>query len=225
MAAAFISLFFDPRSVMIKCRGIPYFIRNARRYSRLNADTEFRIRPRELIYTTSDRFAPAGAGRGHYLHQDLWAARQRHDRGVRNHVDVGSRVDGFIAHILPFCNVTYVDIRALPATIPGLEFREGSITSLPFNRGSIPSISCLHVIEHIGLGRYGDSVEPKGYLIAAAELGRVLAPGGTLLLSTPVGKQRLCFDAHRIFDPQTVLDAFANLELVEFNLINDTGLG
>jgi SAM-dependent methyltransferase len=96
---------------------------------------------------------------------------------------------------------------------------------MPFDDDSVPSLSSLHVIEHIGLGRYGDTVDPNGYLKAAAELCRVLAPGGRLLLGTPVGRERVCFDAHRVFDPETIVQAFEELVLAEFLLIDDAGRG
>lgn len=96
---------------------------------------------------------------------------------------------------------------------------------MPFEDNSVISLSSLHVIEHIGLGRYGDSVNPEGWLLATKELSRVLAPGGRLLVSTPVGRERLCFDAHRIFDPETILKAFDQLTLKEFSLIDDQGQG
>ncbi|MEJ2672824.1 MAG: DUF268 domain-containing protein [Deltaproteobacteria bacterium] len=127
------------------------------------------------------------------------------------------------AHILPFCEVIYVDIRPLNQDIEGFVFKQGSILNLPFDDNSIPSLSCLHVIEHIGLGRYGDPVEPDGYLQAARELVRVLQPGGIMLLGIPVGKERLCFDAHRIFDPQTVVKIFQPLVLEELRFIDDNG--
>ena len=127
------------------------------------------------------------------------------------------------AHILPFCRVTYVDIRPLSNSVEGLTFRQGSLLSLPFPAASIDSLSCLHVLEHVGLWRDGDPVEPQAYRRAAAELSRVLAPGGQLLMGTPVGRQRLCFDSHRIFDPQTIRDAFPTLHLAQFSLIDDVG--
>jgi SAM-dependent methyltransferase len=138
-------------------------------------------------------------------------------------VDVASRLDGFVAHLLPFCHVTYVDLRPLTGTAPGLTFQQGSILDLPFAENSIISLSCLHVIEHVGLGRYGDPLMPDGYSVAAAELARVLKPGGTLYLGTPVGREHLCFDAHRVFDPLTIVECFSGLELVEFSLIDDAG--
>lgn len=139
------------------------------------------------------------------------------------HVDVGSRLDGFVAHLLTFRELEYVDIRPLDNPPPGLQVLQGSIQEMPFPDNSIASLSCLHVIEHIGLGRYGDWVDPDGHLKAARELARVLQPGGRLYLGTPVGRERLCFDAHRIFHPATVQEMFPNLPLTEFSLIDDHG--
>jgi SAM-dependent methyltransferase len=206
--------------VVNRFRALPVFLRNLRTYRRLNRDERFAASARELFYTTYDRYAPAGAFRRHYFLQDLWAARRVFAARPARHVDVGSRIDGFVAHVMAFCPVTYVDLR--PADVPGLDFRQGSILQMPFETGSVPSLSSLHVIEHIGLGRYGDDVEPDGWRKAAGELARVLAPGGMLLVGAPVGRQRLVFDAHRIFDPRTLLDAFAGLRLEEFSLIDDS---
>lgn len=216
--------FFDPWEVFSKFRALPIFIRNWFRYRQLNRDKSFKVRIGDIYYTSYNRYSKAGTS-GHYFYQDIWAAKHLYDNCVKNHVDVGSRVDGFIGHILPFCQVSYVDIRPLDATVEGLEFCTGSILEMPFLDNSVPSITCLHVIEHIGLGRYGDPVEPNGHLKAATELVRVLMPGGELLLGTPVGRERLCFDAHRIFDPETILNAFGSLELKEFSLIDDSGEG
>jgi SAM-dependent methyltransferase len=218
------AFFFDPRRVAMSWRALPYFLRNMVTYRRASGASPFQARFRDLQFGTTDRFLTAGTLRGHYFLQDLWAARRIHERGVRDHVDVGSRIDGFIAHVLPFCRVTYVDLRPLEVAVEGLTYRQGSITALPFETGSVESLSCLHVIEHIGLGRYGDPVDPAGYLRAAAELTRVLRPGGELLLGTPVGRERLCFDAHRVFDPQTVVAAFDGLALQHFALIDDSGV-
>lgn len=135
---------------------------------------------------------------------------------------MGSRLDGYVAHLLVFCRVTYVDIRPVNISVRNLEFVGGSITELPFADSEISHLSSLHVIEHIGLGRYGDSVDPDGHIKAAAELCRVLAPGGTLILSTVVGRERLCFDGHRVFQPATIQDMFQDLCLESISLIDDT---
>ena len=216
-------LFVDPIQFANQLRALPTFLGNWRAYSRSNRHDRLRPSVREVWYRSYDRYAEAGSFTQHYFHQDLWAARLLHKNGVTNHVDVGSRVDGFIAHALLFARVCYVDIRPFSDAVDGLEYRQGSITALPFADDSVPSLSSLHVIEHIGLGRYGDPIDPDGHVRAAAELSRVLQPGGRLLVSTPVGRERLCFDAHRVFDPYTIVDMFGSLTLSQFGMIDDKG--
>jgi Caenorhabditis protein of unknown function, DUF268 len=94
---------------------------------------------------------------------------------------------------------------------------------MPFTINSIKSLSCLHVAEHIGLGRYGDPLDPMGTLKAAKELSRVLALEGNLYFALPVGKSKLCFNAHRVHSPETIRDYFADMELVEFSGVHDNG--
>jgi len=79
------------------------------------------------------------------------------------------------------------------------------------------------VIEHVGLGRYGDPLDPEGSAKAARELARVLAPGGHLYLSAPVGRARVCFNAHRVFDPQALPQSFPGLRVAGFSFVDDAG--
>ena len=212
----------NPFEMFRRLRGLPYFFSNLRAWQRAQLGT-FPARLSELRFLTWERFSDAGGATGHYFHQDLWVANRLFKTDTTRHVDVGSRLDGFIAHILPFCSVTFVDLRPISLSHDNFSFVQGTINALPFPNASVASLSCLHVIEHIGLGRYGDEVDPDGHRKAAAELVRVLAPGGRLYLGTPVGRQRLVFDAHRIFDPETIVEAFAPARLVSFHLISDAG--
>jgi hypothetical protein len=104
-----------------------------------------------------------------------------------------------------------------------LESIAGSVLAMPFGDRSLESLSCLHVAEHIGLGRYGDPLDPGGTVKAAAELQRVLREQGQLLFSLPVGRPRVCFNAHRIHDPRRIPEMFGELELIEFSGIDDRG--
>lgn len=158
----------------------------------------------------------------HYFFQDTWAAQRIADFAPASHVDVGSRVDlvGFLTSIT---EVTFVDIRPLDVPIEGLTGIEGSLTGLPFGDSSVNSLSCLHVAEHVGLGRYGDPLDPAGTDKAMGELQRVLAPGGQLLFSGPVGRLRTAFNAHRVQPPGRVIAAFDELELLEFSGLDDEG--
>ncbi|WP_052360328.1 DUF268 domain-containing protein [Solidesulfovibrio alcoholivorans] len=53
--------------------------------------------------------------------------------------------------------------------------------------------------EHDGLGRYGDPLDPDGDLKAMARAATLLAPGGLLYLSVPVGRDTVMWNAHRIY--------------------------
>jgi SAM-dependent methyltransferase len=128
------------------------------------------------------------SGGGHYFYQDIWALRKLAELQPEEHYDVGSRLDGFVGQATAICPVICYDIRHPSFQLPRLEFRVGSILDLPAPDNSIRSLSCLHVAEHIGLGRYGDAINPQGTEKALQELMRVLAPGGQLLFSIPVGR-------------------------------------
>jgi Caenorhabditis protein of unknown function, DUF268 len=157
----------------------------------------------------------------HYFHQAVWAAERIVARAPEEHVDVGS--DIYFAGILSVSvPVAFVDIRPLNVVLPRLHPLAGDLLDgLPFGDGSIDSLSCLHVAEHIGLGRYGDELAPDGTRRACIELQRVLAPNGRLYFSLPVGRPRVCFNAHRIHAPRQILAYFADLELEEFSLVGD----
>jgi SAM-dependent methyltransferase len=158
----------------------------------------------------------------HYLPQDAWAAQRVAEQRPRRHVDIGSSVE-LACFLTALMEVTFVDIRPLDIELEGLESIAGSVLDLPFADQSLESVSCLHVAEHVGLGRYGDPLDPAGTRKAMLELQRVVAPGGRLFFSLPVGRPRVCFNAHRIHDPHDIRAAFDELELVEFAGVDDAG--
>lgn len=215
------SFLISPYYLIIKFLSIPVYIKNIIAYNSLHQNTKFQIKFSNLLFTTTDRNKKSGEINNHYFHQDLWAAKNIFENNVSHHVDVGSRLDGFVAHLLPFCSVDYIDIRPIENEIDNLNFIKGTILELPYADNSVKSLSCLHVLEHIGLGRYGDKINPNGYIEAANELQRVLSPSGYFYFSTPVGKEKLYFDAHRVFSPETIVGAFNKLKLLEFHLIDD----
>ncbi len=149
----------------------------------------------------ADRYDTSGVASGHYFHQDLYVAQAIHAARPERHVDVGSRVDGFVAHVAAFRQIEVCDIRQLPGTSKNITFRQRDISEpAPEFDAYTDSLSCLHTLEHIGLGRYGDPIAYDGYRAAWHQLHRMVKPGGTLYFSVPVGRhQRIEFDAHRVF--------------------------
>jgi hypothetical protein len=211
--------------VRISARGLRgrwLFLRDLLHYRR--AKTPHKIPITSLFPIYRERFQQAGY-LGPYFHQDLWAARKIFAARPARHVDVGSRIDGFVAHCLTFMDVEVVDIRPVQDAPRGMIFRLDDAQHMTgFEDNSILSLSSLNVAEHFGLGRYGDKVDPDAHVTFMKSLQRVLAPGGRLYFSVPVGgHERVEFNAHRVLNPATVMNAFDRLRLVSFSCVNDDG--
>lgn len=150
-----------------------------------------------------------------YFFQDAWAFEKIVAARPERHIDVGShhRFVSFLSKVVP---TTMVDVRPLQAHMESIGFMEGTILALPFPDASLPSVSSICVVEHIGLGRYGDPLDPLGTQKALEELKRVVAPGGNLYVSLPVDDvDREYFNAHRMFTEETALRMFEPFEVVE----------
>jgi hypothetical protein len=204
--------------------GIPGFVRDLLKYKRRNRRRSFSVKLRHLFPVLTERKASAGTIGGDYFHQDLWAARKIFRRSPAKHVDIGSRTDGFVAHLLTFMDITVIDIRPLESNLAGLTFIQDDATTLAsIPSDSIDSLSSLHVAEHFGLGRYGDPIDPEACFTFMQSLQRVLSPGGILYFSVPIGRERVEFNAHRVFSTATILSAFSRLHLISFGFVGEDG--
>jgi hypothetical protein len=159
----------------------------------------------------------------HYFYQGAWLARKIAKVKPDHHIDIASSVLT-VSVISAFVDTTFIDYRPLKSKLSGLNSVAGDILHLLFDNESVKSLSCLHVIEHIGLGRYGDPLDPTGSIKAAKELERVIASEGNFYLSVPVGRERICFNAHRVFSPETIISMFPKLQLVDFSYVDDIGV-
>ncbi|SIS66947.1 protein of unknown function, DUF268 [Thalassospira xiamenensis M-5 = DSM 17429] len=158
----------------------------------------------------------------HYFYQAAWLSRKLASSKPYNHVDIGSDIKA-ISVLSAFVPVEFLDFRPLNVNISGLRCLGDDLLNLSRTSRSISSLSCMHVIEHVGLGRYGDPITPTGSLQAAKELERVISPGGRLYISVPVGEEKVCFNAHRIFDPVRFIEMFPELDLESFSFVDDLG--
>lgn len=158
----------------------------------------------------------------HYVLQAAWASRRIAEAASDTHIDVSSDIR-VVSTLSAFIPVVYAEYRPVHLRLAGLLQVTASLQALPFGDRSVRSISCMHVIEHVGLGRYGDALSATDHQAACQELSRVVAQDGTLLISLPVGRKRVMFNAHRVSDPVEVVSWFPGLRLREFSVITDAG--
>jgi SAM-dependent methyltransferase len=156
----------------------------------------------------------------HYIYHPAWATRIIKKINPQKHVDISSTLH-FCSTISAFFETEFYDYRPAKLNLSGLNSGEADLNSLNFETNSIECISCMHTIEHIGLGRYGDKLDPDGDLNAIKELQRVTKIGGNLLLVVPVGKPRIQFNAHRIYSFEMIQSLFYDFQLKDFSLITD----
>jgi hypothetical protein len=181
--------------------------------------------PEEFTLFLGDKGSESQGGGHPYFYQDIWALHKLAMFHPVEHHDIGSRLDGFVGQATVLSKISFWDIRPPAVKLPGFEYRYGSILEMPIPSWSVESLSCLHTIEHIGLGRYGDPIDPRGTEKALVELSRILAPGGQLLLSCPIGRERVCFNGQRILDPRRAIDSLSDLTFLEFSVIGDLESG
>lgn len=171
----------------------------------------------------------AGTAKGHYFHQDLLVASFIHAKNPRRHVDIGSRIDGFVAHVAAFRKIEVIDLRDLGDTGHGniLFVKADIMDDANIEKGITDSISCLHALEHFGLGRYGDQLDPHGHMKGFRNIVRMLQRGGTLYISFPIGRtNEVHFNAHRVFDPWEIFSWIQpedQLTLERFDYVDDEG--
>ena len=201
-------------SLWLRIKSLIIFFKDLSKYTKLKTNEQIPfgtgdIFPRIYDKTTTTKLDPV------YYLQGVWCSRKVFDHKPKSHVDIGSQAQmvGIISQFVP---TTMVDIRPLSVSLPELKFIKGDITNLPFKDDSLESLSSICVIEHIGLGRYGDELDQFGTEKAISELKRVIAKNGRLYITVPVDKaNKVYFNAHRAFTREFILNQFAPLNLME----------
>ncbi len=220
----------DPLKTIRSIRGMPQYLLDLRQMTRLARNetvmgqTEFPFG--KLYPCLEDRFKESGTAKGHYFHQDLLVARRIFINHPARHVDVGSSIEGFVAHVASFRPIEVFDIRPLSGSVPNMMF-----TQLDFmaNIGErmhdyTDSLSCLHALEHFGLARYGDPLNFYGHLVGLNNCHKILKNGGKFYFSVPIGPQRIEFNGHRVFSVKYLIDCFANKYVMDqFSFVDDKG--
>ncbi len=198
------------------------YVKNYFQFKKLSSETvdRFQINWHELYPCLHDNTGVTNFD-SHYIYHPAWAARILAKTKPSCHIDISSTLH-FCAIVSAFLPMKFYDHRPANMSLSNLSSEHADLLSLPFASNQIESLSCMHTVEHIGLGRYGDPLDPNGDLKAIAELKRVLAYGGNLLFVVPIGgKPKIMYNAHRIYAYQQIIEYFNDLELIEFSLIPD----
>ena len=208
------------RAILKRKKGVSKFLSDIRKFTDAGGEITH-------IYPILNEYLDqAGTATGHYFHQDLLVASLIHENQPTRHIDVGSRIDGFVAHVAAFRTIEVLDFR--PLTSCGhdqIKFMQADMMALDSKFYEITdSLSCLHALEHFGLGRYGDPINPTGHLIGFRNLHKMLKVGGILYISFPIGQHSVHFNAHRVFNPNEILEWSNGLFTLErFDFVDDRG--
>lgn len=184
-----------------------------------NNERDLPLRWEERLPCLNDRTSITEFDR-HYVFHLAWAARILAATIPSQHVDISSSL-AFCTLVSAFMPVRFYDYRPAILGLTNLDCNPADLLALPFDSQSVDSVSCMHVVEHVGLGRYGDPLDPEGDLKSIAELKRILAVNGNLLFVVPIGRPRIMFNGHRIYTYKQIISYFKGLDLVEFALIPD----
>ena len=208
--------------VMLSYRNVFWYLKTYREFQKLGGKVS------AVNMQLMDINSKSGTVRGHYFHQDLLVARYIYESNPVRHIDIGSRVDGFVAHVASYREIEVLDIRDLEDSgHPNIKFfKKDLMARVEEDYEITDSISCLHAIEHFGLGRYGDKVSPDGHIKGLINIVSMLKKNGMLYVSFPIGScSEVHFNAHRIFEPTEVLFWVKDLglTLVNFDYVNLNG--
>ena len=208
----------DPRKFPITPLELICYFRDIRRFRTEYTGTyPIRLLPILFERTSENSFDP------HYVYQAYWATKRIvREELPEHHVDIASNVS-FVAQLCAVFPVIQMEFRPPEIKLSSYNRLSGNILSLPFSDESIQSVTCLHVIEHVGLGRYGDVLDSDGCWKGLLELERIIAPGGSLFLSVPVGKPAVYFNGNYVFNALDIVRALVGLELSEFSYVDDNG--
>jgi hypothetical protein len=196
------------------------FFSEINRFKKMN-DGRFTVRTADIYPCLADKLETTPFDQ-HYIYHPAWAARVLAKTRPPYHIDFSSKL-AFSTIVSAFIPVKFYDYRPANLDLSNLESAFGDLTNISLPDNSQPSVSCMHTIEHVGLGRYGDPLDAQGDLKAINELKRIVQPGGDLLFVTPVGGSRIEFNAHRVYSFEQVMEMFAPFILHEFSLTPDTG--
>jgi hypothetical protein len=209
----------DPRNFLQIPKEIGRYVKDWQKFH-TSSDRQLNVKKLPIFFENNNTsvFDP------HYVLQAYWATKQlsKGNQQASLHIDISSHIQ-FIAQLSAIIPVVQLEYRPPDINLDNLNHISGNLLQLPFADNSVLSMTCLHAIEHIGLGRYGDPIDKEGCWHALSELKRVTAKGGRLLISVPVGKSTTYFNAGYVFKAQDIVDFFFGFKLSDYSYVDDAG--
>lgn len=184
-----------------------------------NNDTRFIIDEKDFYPCLNDNTEYTGFD-AHYIYHPAWAARVVKKISPKFHIDISSTLH-FCSILSAFIDVKFYDYRPAILNLDNLKSERIDLTNIFFEDNSQYCVSCMHTIEHIGLGRYGDPIDPNADIKAINELKRIIKPDGHLLIVVPIGKPKIMFNAHRIYSYEMIINLMNGFNLKEFSMVYD----
>jgi|JI10StandDraft_1071094.scaffolds.fasta_scaffold609131_2 hypothetical protein len=210
-----------PQTIWINIIGLSWFIPDFFNLIRQKKESQVDPWKISLYPILTNKYESSGSVRTFYFLQDLYVSNLIFKNNPIRHIDIGSRIDGFVAQVASYREIEIYDIRPLEDKIWNIKFTQANL--MENNEIDITdSISCLHTIEHFGLGRYNDPIDYEGYLKGLNTIYSMLQTNGVFYFSTPIGIERISFNAHRVFSIQRLLDIFKDqYTILDFSYIDD----
>jgi len=215
---------FDAKVFKSTIIGLPFYFRDLSKIKKQKGQNNKFYFGRNFL-VLNERTTEAGTMSGQYFHQDLLVAKKIFLNKPIRHIDIGSRTDGFVAHVAVFREIEIFDIRSQNSNVENIVFKQADLMNLPVELiNYCDSISSLHAIEHFGLGRYGDPIDYYGHEKAIENIYKILKPNGKFYFSVPIGKQRIEFNAHRVFDIEYLIELLEPKFIIEnLSYVDDNG--
>lgn len=148
----------------------------------------------------------------------------------KNCVVVGSATPLYETFLDIFGNqINTIEYRKIEHNIPNLNtytYEEAMDSNVSLNWNFDVGVS-VSSIEHSGLGRYGDALDPEGDLKTMNLLSKIIKKDGLLILEIPIGTDKISFNASRVYGKFRLLLLFEKWELLKTygyntNILNDS---
>jgi len=160
----------------------------------------------------------------HYPETDLWLyeALEKYHESVENKkaLIIGSEEPCYEACVLHYGarEVMMVEYQKVSSTHPQITTVKAEEFSRMTEKYDI--VISISSVEHSGLGRYGDPINPDGDIEAMGDLYHNLKPGGLCFLAVPIGRDQIIWNAHRVYGKNRLPKLIEKFELLEtFGLI------